>query len=107
MMDVVFNTEKLGVLVNDAMWGDVPKVVITEVKDGQEGFLAGAKANWAVQAINGESLEVLGLNTHSELQSYIKSMPLRPLTMTLMRCALSVATYARTYERPSSLTFSP
>ena len=89
MMDVVFNAEKLGVVVDDTMWGDVPKIVITAVFDGKAGYLAGAKVNWAVEAINGETLETLGLKTHSEVQAYIKSMPVRPLTMTLKRFVMS------------------
>ena len=82
-MEVVFNEKILGIHVDDREWevGPKPKIVVTKVQEN--GTLAGARENWAVEAVNGVSMEELGLATHSELQTYIVSIPLRPLTLTL------------------------
>jgi len=82
-MDVVFKEEKLGIIVDDTKWDGEPKIVITQVHEGKAGWLAGAKEKWAVVAVNGESIEDLGLTTHTEVQKYVASVPVRPITMTL------------------------
>mmetsp|Transcript_100888 Transcript_100888/g.289602 ORF Transcript_100888/g.289602 Transcript_100888/m.289602 type:complete len:274 (+) Transcript_100888:198-1019(+) len=81
MCEVVFAEKVMGISVDDREWAEGTKIVVTALQ--QNGVLAGAKESWAVEAVNGVSLEELGLATHSELQAYIASIPVRPLTLTL------------------------
>ena len=81
MCEVVFAEKVMGIVVDDREWAEGTKIVVTALQ--QNGVLAGAKESWAVEAVNGVSLEELGLATHSELQAYIASIPVRPLTLTL------------------------
>ena len=82
-MEVVFAQPKMGIIVDDVAGEDgVGKVVVTQVREN--GALAGAKVGWTVVAVNGVGLEELGIAGHYHLQAYIASIPIRPMSLTLL-----------------------